>query len=488
MMDHFPGTSPLIFQLSRSGKVGFIPPISDVPEISPEDVFKPEYLRQEEAPLPEVSEPEVVRHFTNLSSKNHHVDKDVYPLGSCTMKYNPKVNDAMAQLAGFQFIHPLQPEDTVQGALAVIAGLEEQLKSITGMHRFTLQPSAGSQGELVGVLIMQKYHAVRGNKKSTVLIPDSAHGTNPASVIMGGFHVVQVKSNPLGRVDLDDLKAKLTDEVAGMMLTQPNTLGLFESEINEITRLIHSVDGIMYMDGANLNALLGIVRPVEMGFDIVHINLHKTFSTPHGGGGPGAGPIGVVKRLEDFLPVPLVDYDGKVYFLKRDLPHSVGRIHSFLGNFGILVRAYTYMSLLGKEGLRTVSRQAILNANYLKHRISDAYEMFQDEPCMHEFVATGIKQKKRGVRMVDIAKRLLDFGFHAPTVYFPTNVPESMMVEPTESETMESLDRFAEVLSKIDEESKTDPGLVRKAPYTTPVRRLDEATANRILNLRWTPE
>lgn len=488
MTDRPEDRTPLIFHLSRSGKVGFIPPVTDVPEIPHGDVFDPDSLRREDAPLPEVTEPEVVRHFTNLSSKNHHVDKDVYPLGSCTMKYNPKVNDAMAQLSGFQFLHPLQPEETVQGALAVMAGLEEQLRSITGMDRFTLQPSAGSQGELVGVLIMHKYHATRGNKKTKILIPDSAHGTNPASVVMGGFDVLQVKSNSQGRVDLDDIKAKLTDEVAGMMLTQPNTLGLFESEIMDITRLIHSVDGIMYMDGANLNALLGITRPVDMGFDIVHINLHKTFSTPHGGGGPGAGPIGVVQELEEFLPSPLVVFDGKSYRVNSSLPNSVGRVHSFMGNFGILVRAYTYINLLGKEGLSTVSRQAILNANYLKHRISAAYQMFQDEPCMHEFVATGVRQKKRGVRMMDIAKRLLDFGFHAPTVYFPINIPEAMMVEPTESETRESLDRFAQALLTIDAESKTDPDRIRQAPHATPVRRLDEAAANRVLNLRWTPE
>ncbi|MFQ6675364.1 MAG: aminomethyl-transferring glycine dehydrogenase subunit GcvPB [Fidelibacterota bacterium] len=488
MMDRTEIRPGLIFQLSRTGKVGSVPPDCDVPETSPEEVLGRENLRRNEAPLPEVSEPEVVRHFTNLSSRNHHVDKDVYPLGSCTMKYNPKVNDAMAHLPGFQYLHPLQPEETVQGALAVMDGLEQQLKAVTGMHRFTLQPSAGSQGELVGVLIMHKYHTVKGHRKTTIIIPDTAHGTNPASVVMGGYRVVQVKSDPRGRVDLKDLKAHMTDEVAGMMLTQPNTLGLFESQIREITDLVHSVDGIMYMDGANLNALLGIVRPVDMGFDIVHINLHKTFSTPHGGGGPGAGPIGVVKKLEEFLPVPLVEFDGQQYRFSTHRSNSVGRIHTFHGNFGILVRAYTYIALLGKEGLGTVSRQAILNANYLKERISKAYDMFQDEPCMHEFVATGLRQKKRGVRMMDIAKRLLDFGFHAPTVYFPISVPEAMMVEPTESETVDSLDRFAGALLDIDEESQTDPDRLRQAPYTTPVRRLDEATANRVLNLRWTPE
>ena len=404
------------------------------------------------------------------------------------MKYNPKVNDAMAQLPGFEQIHPHQHKETVQGALALMAGLEDQLKALSGMARFTLQPSAGSQGEFVGVLIMRKYHEVNGRNRKYILIPDTAHGTNPATVSMGGFEAIQVNSNDRGRVDLGDLKKKLNYDVAGMMLTQPNTLGLFESEIEEITRMVHEVDGLMYMDGANLNALLGIVRPADMGFDIVHINLHKTFSTPHGGGGPGAGPIGVIEQLSQFLPVPLVSREGTLYDLHYDLPDSIGRVHSFFGNFGILVRAYTYISLLGVEGISTISRQAILNANYLKSRVQGVFDLFQDDHCMHEFVLTAAKQKKRGVKALDIAKRLLDFGFHAPTVYFPTKVPEAMMVEPTESESRHYLDRFADALIQIDEESKSDPDRVRGAPYSTPVRRLDETSANRSLNLRWVPE
>ena len=482
MADH------LIFHKSRSGKIGCSLPECDVPRVSPRDIFSETVLRQSEAKLPEVTEPDVVRHYTNLSAKNHHVDKDVYPLGSCTMKYNPKVNDAMAQLAGFQHTHPLQREETVQGALALMWGLEEQLKAVTGMSRFTLQPAAGSQGELVGVLIMHKYHSLKGNSKKTILIPDTAHGTNPASVAMAGYDVVQIKSNAEGRIDLDDLKAKLSDEVAGMMLTQPNTVGLFESDIQEISTLIHSVDGLIYMDGANLNALLGIVRSAEMGFDIVHINLHKTFSTPHGGGGPGAGPIGVVERLEQFLPVPLVQKNDSGYGWDYDVPNSIGRVHAFYGNFGILVRAYTYISMLGKEGLPVLSRQAILNANYLKKKIEAAYDLYQSQHCMHEFVASATRQKERGVRALDISKRLLDFGFHAPTVYFPISVPEAMMIEPTESETKESLDRFAEALLQIDRESKSDPDLVINSPYSTPVRRLDEAAANRKPDLRWRSE
>lgn len=478
----------LIFQKSRPGKVGVIFPDCDVPQTSIEHIFLKEELRSSSPCLPEVTEPEVVRHYTNLSSMNHHVDKDVFPLGSCTMKYNPKVNDAMANLPGLSSIHPSQPDETVQGALAVMAGLENQLKAITGMDRFTLQPAAGSQGELVGVLIMQAYHAKKGDSRKYILIPDTAHGTNPASVAMAGFKVIEVKSDERGRVDLHDLHKKLSPEVAGMMLTQPNTLGLFEDHILDITQLVHEVGGLMYMDGANLNALLGLVRPADMGFDIVHINLHKTFSTPHGGGGPGAGPIGVTSELVDFLPVPLIVEKNNQFTFENDRPNSIGRIHSFFGNFGILVRAFTYISVLGVEGINAISRQAILNANYLMNRLSDAYDVAFNGPCMHEFVLSARLQKERGVRALDIGKRLLDFGFHAPTVYFPLNVPEALMIEPTDSETKESLDRFADAMLKIDEETESDPEKVRKAPYSTPVRRLDETTANRSPDLRWIPE
>lgn len=477
----------LIFHKSQPGKVGFSLPDPDTPEISLSDIFEEDILRKRDAWLPEVTEPEVIRHFTNLSILNHHVDKGIYPLGSCTMKYNPKVNDAIAQQPGFQELHPHQSEETIQGALALMVRLENQLKSITGMDYFTLQPSAGSQGELVGVLIMHKYHKVKGSKKKYILIPDTAHGTNLASVSMGGFEVILVKSNQRGRVDLDDLKSKLSKDVAGMMLTQPNTLGLFENNITEIAQLVHETGGLMYMDGANLNALVGIVRPVDMGFDIVHVNLHKTFSTPHGGGGPGSGPIGVVKRLFEFLPVPVVSQEGGSYRFSYDLQNSIGRVHTFYGNFGILIRAYAYILLLGAEGMKTISRQAILNANYLKYRIQDRYDIFVDDPCMHEFVISAVKQKNRGVKALDIGKRLLDFGFHAPTIYFPINVPEAMMVEPTESESRQSLDKFADALLKIDEESKSDPDYVCAAPYTTPIRRLDETTANRSLRLKWKP-
>ena len=476
----------LIIDKSEPGKVGINLPLVDVPVTDPASIFEDRYLRQRAPKLPEVSEPEVARHYIALSIKNHHVDKDFYPLGSCTMKYNPKINDVVAAWPGFSGLHPAQPEHTVQGALQLMWGLEQQLKAITGMTRFTLQPSAGAQGELVGVFLIRKYHEKKGNAgKTHILIPDSAHGTNPASVTIGGYQTRQVKSGPDGLVDMDDLKVQLDDSVAGMMLTQPNTLGLFESNICEITDLIHSVDGIMYMDGANLNALIGIVRPVDMGFDIVHINLHKTFSTPHGGGGPGAGPIGVTAKLVDYLPVPTVEKIETIFHLKMDLPDSIGRIHSFYGNFGILVRAYTYIKSLGEQGLRDMTRMAIINANYLMHRLDGKYKVAYPGHCMHEFVLTASDQKDRGGKALDIAKRLLDFGFHAPTVYFPISVPEAIMVEPTESESKATLDRFADAMLTIDTEIDRDPAILQAAPTSTPVRRLDETFANRNHDFRW---
>jgi len=476
----------LIIDKSGAGKVGVNLPVSDVPHFDLQKIFDQRFLRQTEPKLPEISEPEVARHYIGLSIKNHHVDKDFYPLGSCTMKYNPKLNDAVAAMPEFAGLHPVQPEATIQGALQVMWELEQQLKAITGMARFTLQPAAGAQGELVGVFLMQQYHQRKGNTNKThILIPDSAHGTNPASVIIGGYQTRQVKSGPDGLVDLEDLKIQLDDSVAGMMLTQPNTLGLFEANICEIIELVHSVDGLMYMDGANLNALIGIVRPVDMGFDIVHINLHKTFSTPHGGGGPGAGPIGVVDKLVDYLPIPRIDKISDKYKLTIDAPDSIGRIHSFYGNFGVLVRAYTYIKSMGEEGLRDMTRQAIINANYLMKRLDQKYQVAFPGNCMHEFVLTASDQKNRGGRALDIAKRLLDYGFHAPTVYFPISVPEAIMIEPTESESKATLDRFADAMLAIDAEIDRDPAILHEAPTATPVRRLDETKANRNPNQRW---
>jgi len=480
--------SRVIFEKSVKGRMGVALPKSDVPEISLSDSISPELLRETPAKLPEVSEPQVVRHYVNLSIKNHHVDKDFYPLGSCTMKYNPKINDALASLSGFANIHPHQPVENVQGALHIMFELEQMLLKITGMSEATLQPSAGSQGEFAGILIMKKYHEKNGEKRKYIIIPETAHGTNPASVSLGGFKPREVKSDNRGRVDLEDLKSKLDDEVAGMMLTQPNTLGLFEDQIEEISDAVHNVGALMYMDGANMNAVVGLCKPAEMGFDIIHINLHKTFSTPHGGGGPGSGPIAVVEKLVPFLPIPkLIKNENGKYNWKSDIPDSIGRLHTFFGNFGILVRAYVYIRMLGDEGLKSMTRNAIINANYLKNKLKDVYNIPFTEGTLHEFVASGVNQKAKGVKALDIAKALLDNGFHAPTIYFPNNVPEAMMIEPTESETKATLDRFVEVMLEINDNINVNPDLIREAPITTPVTRLDETKANRELDLRWTP-
>lgn len=479
-------SASIIFDKSVKGRMGVKLPASQVPSVELSKNISSALLREIPAELPEITEPEVVRHFVNLSTKNHHVDKDFYPLGSCTMKYNPKINDVIASMPGFAGLHPDQPEETTQGALQLMYELEQMMKKITGMSRVTLQPSAGSQGEFVGILMMKKYHEKNGENRKYIIIPETAHGTNPASVILGGFKTRQVKSDSRGRVDIEDLKCKVDAEVAGMMLTQPNTLGLFEDNIEEISSIIHSVDGLMYMDGANLNALVGLARSADMGFDITHINLHKTFSTPHGGGGPGAGPIGVVGKLVPFLPVPMIDKVDNEYTLNFGTDDSIGRIHTFFGNFGILVRAWVYIRSLGEEGLKEMTKMAILNANYLKVRLQGKYEVPFSEGTMHEFVASGLKQKERGIKVLDIAKSLLDYGYHAPTIYFPINIPEAMMMEPTESETKETLDSFADAMLEIDDRISTDPESLKEAPITTPVRRLDETKANREPNLRWT--
>ena len=476
----------LLFEKSAKGRQGIYLPISDVPEISLSDSISKDLLRSTPANLAEVSEPQVVRHYVNLSTKNHHVDKDFYPLGSCTMKYNPKINDAMATLPEFSGIHPNQPEASVQGALHILYELEKMLCKITGMYSATLQPNAGSQGELLGILLMKKYHKLKGEKRKYILIPDTAHGTNFASVIIGGYETRILKSDDRGRVDLLDLKSKLDKNVAGLMLTQPNTLGLFEDNIEEIAKSVHQVDGLMYMDGANLNAVVGICKPSDMGFDIVHINLHKTFSTPHGGGGPGSGPIAVIEKLNGYLPTPRLNRkkNGE-YYWNDELVNSVGQIHSFYGNFAILVRAYVYIRTLGDLGLKSMSRNAIINANYVKHRLKDHFNVPFSEGTLHEFVASGIKQKEKGVRVIDIAKSLLDYGFHAPTIYFPNNVPEALMIEPTESETKETIDRFIDAMLDIDKRIDANPEAVRQAPLNTPIGRLDETKANRELNLKW---
>ena len=479
----------IIFEKSIRGRWGVSLPISDAPEKSFSDTISPDLLRGTSANLPEVTEAQVIRHYVNLSTKNHHVDKDFYPLGSCTMKYNPKINDAMSALPGFSSIHPNQPEESVQGALHIIYELEKMLCKITGMHSVTLQPNAGSQGELLGIFLMKKYHGNNGDKRKYILIPETAHGTNFASIVIGGYETCILKSDKRGRVDILDLKSKLDKNVAGLMLTQPNTLGLFEDNIEEIIKSVHQVGGLVYMDGANLNALVGLCKPADMGFDIVHINLHKTFSTPHGGGGPGSGPIAVTEKLHAYLPSPKIRRNkNEKYSWDQDLPNSIGRIHSYYGNFAIIVRAYVYILSLGDSGLKAMSRNAIINANYIKNRLSNYFDIPFSEGTLHEFVASGIKQKEKGVKVLDIAKALLDYGFHAPTIYFPNNIPEAMMIEPTESETKATLDRFIESLLEINELIDKDPEIVRKSPVTTPVSRLDETKANRELNLRWTDE
>jgi glycine dehydrogenase subunit 2 len=436
--------------------------------------------------LPEVSEIDLVRHYTGLSQRNYGLDTGFYPLGSCTMKYNPKVAEEIAALPGFRRTHPLQPDATVQGTLEVLWRLEQALCALTGMARATLQPPAGACGEMTGLLMMRAYHADHGGGRTKVLIPDSAHGTNPASVRLAGFHVVGVPSDARGLVDVDALATLVDDQVAGLMLTNPNTLGLFEEEIERITELVHGVGGLVYYDGANLNAIMGHCRPGDMGYDIVHINTHKTFATPHGGGGPGAGPVGVVERLEPYLPAPVVARTDSGFEWDRDRPRSIGRLHGYNGNVGVLIRAYAYVFAHGADGLKSVSELASLNANYLAALVSDDFPTAFPGRPMHEFVATAKPLRDRtGVRAMDVAKRLIDLGYHPSTVYFPLVVEEAMMVEPTETETKATLEGYAAALHQAAEEARTDPDVLRSAPVTTPVRRLDEARAARQLKLRW---
>ncbi|SFJ32388.1 aminomethyl-transferring glycine dehydrogenase subunit GcvPB [Thermoflavimicrobium dichotomicum] len=474
----------LIFELSQPGRIAYSLPASDVPETSD---LPQEFLRETPAELPEVSELDLMRHYTELSRRNHGVDNGFYPLGSCTMKYNPKVHEDVARLAGFAKIHPYQPEDTVQGALQLLYELQQDLAEITGMDRVTLQPAAGAQGEWTGLMMIRAYHESRGETgRNKVIVPDSAHGTNPASASVAGFQTITVKSNEKGLVDVEELKKVLGPDVAALMLTNPNTLGLFEEEIQVIADLVHEAGGLLYYDGANANAILGIARPGDMGFDVVHLNLHKTFTTPHGGGGPGAGPVGVKKELIPFLPKPMVekDQDGK-YYLDYDIPNSIGRVKGFYGNFGILVRAYAYIRTMGPDGLRQVSENAVLNANYMMRRLEPYFDLPYKQHCKHEFVLSGNRQKKLGVRTLDIAKRLLDFGFHPPTIYFPLIVDECLMIEPTETESKETLDRFIETMIQIAKEVEENPEVVQEAPHNTVVKRLDEVTAARKPVLRW---
>jgi glycine dehydrogenase subunit 2 len=485
-------SEPLIFEISSPGRKAVFLPELDVPEAK-----LPEELLREDLPLPEVSEVDLMRHYVHLSQMNHAVDTGFYPLGSCTMKYNPKINEEAAKLPGFTRTHPYQDHRTVQGNLKLMYELQEYLKEIGGFAAVSLQPAAGAHGEFTGILMMRAYHEERGDTRRTkVLIPDSAHGTNPASSAMSGYQVVEIKSDERGNVDLEELRAHCDDTVVGLMLTNPNTLGLFEEHVLEVAELVHGCGGLMYGDGANMNALLGIAKPGDLGFDVMHYNLHKTFSTPHGGGGPGSGPVGASERLAKYLPGPIVvkvekcdchkEREDPCYHL--EMPEaSIGRVKAFYGNFSVFIKAYTYIRMLGAEGLRQVSEDAVLAANYLLAKLKEVYPLPYDRTCMHEFVLSGPLPQAPDVHTVDIAKRLMDYGFHPPTVYFPLIVPEALMIEPTETESKETLDAFAEAMLKIAREAQENPDLLHQAPHTAPVTRLDEVRAARHPVLRWKP-
>ena len=476
------GDFPLIFERSKPGRRASRPPRRDDVDVA--KLLGEENLRSQPPALPEVSELDLVRHYTQLAHRQFSIDGNFYPLGSCTMKYNPKVHEDAAQL--FSDLHPYQDESQVQGALELLHGLQTDLAQLTGMDEVSLQPAAGAHAELAGILIIRNYHKSRGEdeQRRIVIVPDSAHGTNPATAGMAGYEVVEVATGPDGQVDIDSYREALSPRVAAVMLTNPNTMGIFESRIDELSRLAHEAGAQLYYDGANLNAIAGRARPGDMGFDVVHLNLHKTFTTPHGGGGPGAGPVGVKSHLREFLPVPIVRKDGDGYRLDYDLENSIGRVRSFYGNFGNLVRAYAYIKTLGKEGLRDVSAKAVLNSNYMARLVEEAgYRISVDAPIMHEFIA----QPPAGIKTVDIAKALLDYGVHPMTVYFPLVVREAMMIEPTETESLETLEEYAELMGKLLREAQDDPEAFREAPHSTPVRRLDEVQAARRPVLRYRP-
>lgn len=484
-------TKKLIFELSTPGRVAFSLPEDHFTGIEVGSYLDVDLLRKEEPNLPEVSEVDVVRHFTALSNRNFGVDSGFYPLGSCTMKYNPKVNEDVSRLPGFAFTHPYQPEETVQGNLKLNYEMEKALAEITGMDRVTLQPAAGAHGELTGLMMIKAFHRHNGDtERVEVIVPDSAHGTNPASAAVLGLKTVQIPSNEHGLVDLEALKKAVSNKTAALMLTNPNTLGLFETEILEMAQIVHQAGGLLYYDGANANAIMGKARPGDMGFDVLHLNLHKTFATPHGGGGPGAGPVGVKAKLVPFLPVPVIDkVDGEEkYYMDYNRPESIGKVKACYGNFTVVVKAYAYILAMGATGLRLASEDAVLNANYLKEILKHDYELAHDRVCKHEFVLSGMKQKKQGASTLDIAKRLIDYKYHPPTIYFPLIVKEAIMIEPTETEGKETLDAFAETMIKIAQEVEEDASMVTAAPVTTVVGRLDEVTAARSPILRWKPE
>ncbi|MBD3108115.1 aminomethyl-transferring glycine dehydrogenase subunit GcvPB [Bacillus sp. AGMB 02131] len=480
---------PLIFESSTEGRIGYSLPEMDVEQVQIEELIPSAYIRQTEAQLPEASELDIMRHYTALSKRNHGVDSGFYPLGSCTMKYNPKINENVARFNGFANIHPLQDESTVQGALELLFDLQESLKEITGMDEVTLQPAAGAHGEWTGLMMIRAYHENNGDfGRTKVIVPDSAHGTNPASATVAGLETITVKSNEQGLVDLEDLRRVVGDDTAALMLTNPNTLGLFEEQILEMAEIIHNAGGKLYYDGANLNAVLSKARPGDMGFDVVHLNLHKTFTGPHGGGGPGSGPVGVKSDLIPFLPSPVIVKEEDKIKLDYNRPLTIGRVKPFYGNFGINVRAYTYIRSMGPDGLKAVTEYAVLNANYMMRKLAPYYDLPYDRHCKHEFVLSGRRQKKLGVRTLDIAKRLLDFGYHPPTIYFPLNVEEGMMIEPTETESKETLDGFIDTLIQIAKEAEETPEIVQEAPHTTVIKRLDETLAARKPVLRYKRE
>jgi glycine dehydrogenase subunit 2 len=479
----------LIFEKNIPGKRTYLFPECDVPEIKTNTVIPESLLRSADPALPEVSEIDAVRHFTALSMMNHGVDSGFYPLGSCTMKYNPKVNEDVSKYSGFSRIHPYQSEKTTQGCLEILYQADKMLSEITGMEQVTLQPAAGAHGEMTGLMIIKAYHESRGQaKRKKIVVPDSSHGTNPASAAVVGFDVIEVKSNEFGGVDVDALKAVMSDEIAGLMLTNPSTLGLFEDNIVEIAEIVHEAGGLLYYDGANMNAIMGVTRPGDMGFDVVHLNLHKTFSTPHGGGGPGAGPVGVKKDLVKFLPKPVVACKGDNYYLDYERPDSIGRIKSFYGNFSVVVKAYAYIRSLGAKGLKDASETAVLNANYIRVNLQDDYDLPFGKTCMHEVVFSASKQHKQGIAALDIAKRLIDFGYHPPTIYFPLIVKEAMMIEPTETESLETLDVFIAAMKQIAKEAETNPEALHDAPHDTIVLRLDEVKAVKQPILKYTKE
>ncbi len=478
---------PTIFELSRPHRRGVTFPASTVPNYA-----VPSDLARDELAWPEVSEIDVVRHFTRMSQKNHAIDIAIYPLGSCTMKFNSRINESVARLPGFAHLHPLQTEETSQGAMQLMFELKDMLAEISGFAEVTLQPAAGAHGEFTGCLIIRAYHHDNGNPERTeMLVPDSAHGTNPATAVLAGFDVVTIQSDARGNVDVEALRGKVGPKTAGLMITNPNTLGLWDEQIQEVIDIVHEAGGLVYNDGANFNAILGYARPGDLGIDVMHFNLHKTFSTPHGGGGPGSGPVGVAERLADYLPGPLIraeEGDEKTTYSWFTPEKSIGRLHSFHGNFGMFVRALTYIRMHGEDGLRQISSDAVLNANYMKARLEEAYDVAVDRTCMHEVVLSARRQKADGVKAVDIAKRLLDFGVHPPTTYFPLIVPEALMIEPTETESKESLDHFIDAMLQIAREVQEEPETVVSAPHTTEFKRLDEAGANRKLNTNWVRE